>query len=471
MYPRCMDSRQLRTFVDAAWGEHVLPALREYIRIPALSPAFDADWEAHGELERAVVLARDWVIARKLRGATVEILRLPGRTPVLMVDIPGTRPGNILLYGHLDKQPPFDGWKEGLGPWTPVERDGRLYGRGSADDGYAVFAATTAIAALQAQDVPHPRCVMLIEASEESGSPDLPAHVDAAAARIGTPDLVICLDSGCGDYERLWMTTSLRGMLALSLRVDVLDEGVHSGDASGVVPSSFRIIRQLLDRIEDARTGHVLLKELFCEIPPTRAAEGRAAAAVLGPDAFARFPWAGDTRAMHDDVAELILNRTWRPTLSVTGADGLPPMATAGNVLRPYTALKLSVRLPPLVNADAATAVLIRTLTADPPSGARVTCEESVASTGWYAPDLAPWLRDALADASRAHFGAEACSMGEGGSIPFMAMLGERFPKTQFVITGVLGPEANAHGPNEFLHIATARSVTACVAELIVRLP
>ncbi len=465
-----MQPESIRAFVDATWGEHVLPALREYIRIPAVSPAFDAAWEAHGELERAVVLARDWVAARQLSGATVEILRLPGRTPVLLVDVPGTRPGNVLLYGHLDKQPPFDGWKPGLGPWTPVERDGRLYGRGSADDGYAVFAATTAIAALQARGIPHPRCVMLIEASEESGSPDLPAHVDAASARIGTPDLVIGLDSGCGDYDRLWLTTSLRGMIALTVRVDVLDEGVHSGDASGVVPSSFRVMRQLLDRIEDARTGRMLLPELACAIPPGREAEARAVASVLGPSTFDRFPWAGDTRAMHDDIGELVLNRTWRPTLSVTGAEGLPPLETAGNVLRPYTAFKLSVRLPPTVDASVAMAALTRALTSDPPSGARVTCHGEP-STGWESPPLAPWLRESIATASRDHFGAEAALMGEGGSIPFMTMLGERFPKTQFVITGVLGPESNAHGPNEFLHIPTARSVTACVADVIARLP
>jgi acetylornithine deacetylase/succinyl-diaminopimelate desuccinylase-like protein len=465
-----MNPKTTRAFVDAAWSEHVLPALHEYIRIPAQSPAFDPEWEAHGHVERAVQLAHDGVRARELKGAKLEILRLPGRTPLLLVEVDGTRPGTVLLYGHLDKQPPFDGWKEGFGPWTPVLRDERLYGRGSADDGYAVFAAVTAIGALQAQGVAHPRCVLVIEASEESGSPDLPAHVDAAAGRIGTPDLVICLDSGCGDYERLWLTTSLRGMLSLTVRAEVLNEGVHSGDASGVVPSSFRVLRQLLDRIEDSRTGRVLLPALSGTIPPARVAEARAAASVLGRVAFDRFPWIPGVRSMHEDVSELVLNRTWRPTISYTGAEGLPPLQGAGNVLRPSTALKLSVRLPPNVDAGAATRALTRVLQEDPPQGARVTVTGG-GSSGWQAPELAPWLGKALGEASRAHFGEPHAAMGEGGSIPFMTMLGERFPETQFVITGVLGPESNAHGPNEFLHVPTARSLTCAVAQVITKLP
>src|SRR5882762_10533233 len=195
------------------------------------------------------------------------------------------------------------GWGEGLGPWTPVRRGNRLYGRGAGDDGYAAFAALTAIEALQAQGVRHSRCVVLIEASEESGSPDLPAYVEKLAERI-RPGLVVCLDSGCGDYEHLWATTSLRGVVSGTLKVEVLGEGVHSGAASGIVPSSFRLLRQVLDRLEDHRTGKILVEECHVEIPPGRLAEVRAVATVLGDEVLRRFPLVPGMRPVTLDPVE-----------------------------------------------------------------------------------------------------------------------------------------------------------------------
>jgi len=466
-----MDHAQTRPHVQDLWTSSILPALRDYIRIPNQSPFFDPAWEAHGHMERAVTLARDWAAARNLKGAQIDILRLPGRTPVLLIEVAGTRPGNVMLYGHLDKQPPFEGWREGLGPWTPVDRDGRLYGRGAADDGYAVFASVAAIEALQRQNVPHPRLCVLIECSEESGSPDLPSHIEAHAARIGVPDLVICLDSGCGDYNRMWTTTSLRGLVVGDLRVDVLHEGVHSGDASGIVPSSFRILRQLLARLEDAATGRILPDALHVAVPPGRVAEAERSAAVLGPDTFARFPWVPGMQAVATDTKELMLNRTWRPALAITAQQGMPNLESGGNVLRPFTTLRLSLRIPPTLDAETATRTAKHLLESDPPYGAKITFKADKASPGWEAPPTAPWLAEASEAASRSYFGNPPCAMGEGGSIPFMAMLGARFPKTQFLITGVLGPESNAHGPNEFLHVATGVNLSCCVAEVIARLP
>ena len=262
-----MNSDAVRALVESTWEESIVPALLEYVAIPAKSPAFDANWSAHGHLDRAVALAADWCRKQAVEGATVEVVQLDGRTPLLLVDVPGTAAGTVVLYGHLDKQPEMTGWQVGLGPWEPVLRDGKLYGRGGADDGYAVFAALTAVRALQQQGAPHARCVLLIEASEESGSPDLPAYVDHLSDRIGSPDLVVCLDSGCGDYERLWCTTSLRGMTIGTLHVDVLEEGVHSGDAGGIVPSTFRVLRSLLSRIEDESTGALTLPELQADVP------------------------------------------------------------------------------------------------------------------------------------------------------------------------------------------------------------
>ena len=464
-----LDGAKLKRFVDQCWDDEIVPTLVEYIKIPNKSPMFDPDWAAHGHMEAAVVLFETWARAKiaALPGATLDIVRLPGRTPLMLFDVPGTGSDTVLLYGHLDKQPEMVGWAEGFGPWVPRIEGDKLYGRGGADDGYAMFGALSALLALQEQDIPHARCVVVIEACEESGSADLPYYIDHLADRIGSPALVVCLDSGCGNYDQLWMTTSLRGIAAGTLTVEILDEGVHSGDASGVVPSSFRIMRQLLSRLEDEATGTVRPSSLYAQVPPERVEQAKRAAVSLGDQVYAKFPFVPGAQPMADDPTELVLNRTWRPQLALTGIDGLPKPGDAGNVLLPYTTAKLSLRLPPTVDAAKAGAALQTLLEADPPYGAKVKFTPQAASAGWNAPALAPWLEQSLARASEAAFGAPPAYMGEGGSIPFMAMLGERFPQAQFVVTGVLGPHSNAHGPNEFLHIPTGRKITEVIARVL----
>jgi acetylornithine deacetylase/succinyl-diaminopimelate desuccinylase-like protein len=462
-----MDSVKTESIVSEAWDGDIVPQLTEYIRIPNKSPMFDADWASHGYMDDAVTLLANWAKQQSIAGMTVEIVRLPERTPLIYIEVPGQGDDTVLLYGHLDKQPEMTGWADGLGPWDPVLKGDRLYGRGGADDGYALFGSLTAIRALKEQGLPHSRCVVLIEACEESGSYDLPYYVDHLAARIGKPSLVVCLDSGCGNYDQLWCTTSLRGLAGGNLRVNVLSEGVHSGDASGVVPSSFRILRQLLSRLEDQVTGRIAIKELFVDIPGERIAQASNAAKVLGNDIFDKFPFLPGMVPMDRDLTELVLNRTWRPALSVTGVDGMPPLSNAGNVLRPFTAVKLSLRLPPTLEPKTASETLQRVLCENPPYGAKVEFDVEKASSGWNAPALAPWLEHAIDHASRDFFGAPAMYMGEGGTIPFMGMLGEKFPGAQFIITGVLGPHSNAHGPNEFLHIPTGKRVTSVVARVI----
>jgi acetylornithine deacetylase/succinyl-diaminopimelate desuccinylase-like protein len=462
-----IDATALQEFVSLKWDDDIVPRLIEYIRIPCKSPHFDPDWAKNGHIDAAVKLAEHWSRGQDIPGLKVEVVRLEGRTPVIWFELAGEAPGTILMYGHLDKQPEMTGWKEGYGPWTPVLHEGKLYGRGGADDGYAIFASLLALSALKEQEVPHARIVGLIECCEESGSYDLPAYLDALKPRIGNVDLVIGLDSGCGNYDQLWMTTSLRGIAAGTLTVEVLNEGVHSGDASGVVPSSFRIARLLLDRLEDPKTGRILPKEFHCDIPAERIEQAKLAGGTLGDAMLTRFPFAGKTRPMTDDHGEAVLNRTWRPFLSVVGADGLPAIKDAGNVLRPKTALKLSLRIPPLLDGKKATEDLKRILEADPPHGAKVTFEADQGASGWHAPATAPWLKAAVDAASKQYYGKPAMMMGEGGTIPFMAMLGKSFPKAQFLITGVLGPKSNAHGPNEFLHVPYAKKLTACVAGVI----
>jgi acetylornithine deacetylase/succinyl-diaminopimelate desuccinylase-like protein len=372
----------------------------------------------------------------------------------------------VLLYGHLDKQPEMSGWEEGLGPWTPVRRGDQLFGRGAADDGYAAFASLTAIEAVDRQKVPRARCVVLIEACEESGSYDLQPYVDHLAARIGTPSLVVCLDSGCGNYDQLWGTTSLRGLVGGDLSVEVLREGVHSGDASGIVASSFRILRQLLSRVEDEKTG-VVVQDFQVKIPEDRLAQAKVAAGVLKDDVYDKFPFVSGMRPMSEDRVELALNRTWRPTLSITGMDGIPATKDAGNVLRPRTVARVSLRLPPTADAEAAARRLKQIFEADPPLSAKVTFTYEAPGAGWNAPAMAPWLEQAVDRASQDYFGKPSVHYGEGGTIPFMGMLGAKFPRAQFLITGVLGPGSNAHGPNEFLHVPTGKKLTAAVASVL----
>jgi acetylornithine deacetylase/succinyl-diaminopimelate desuccinylase-like protein len=431
-------------------------------------------------MDQAAELMRKWCEAHALPGMKIEVMRLGERTPVLFIEVPGTlvvdatvgagvgAPADtVLMYGHMDKQPEFTGWAEGLEPWKPVLKSGRLYGRGGADDGYAVFGSLLALRALAEQKIPHARCVIIIEAGEESGSPDLPAYIDALQARIGQPSLVVCLDAECGNYEQFWCTTSLRGNLIGTLRVEVLREGVHSGMASGIAASSFRVMRRLLDRIEDAVTGEVRVKALQAPIPADRQQQARAAAKTLGKEVFGKIPLLDGVSPMSSDPYELLMNSTWRPTLSITGADGLPPPASAGNVLRPMTALVLSFRSPPGADPAAAAREVKEILERDPPYGAHVAFEIESSMGGWNAPSTAPWLEQAIQDSSQRFFGHDAMYMGTGGSIPFMGMLSEKFPQTQFLVTGVLGPQSNAHGPNEFLDIATGKKVTACVAYVV----
>ena len=464
-----LDIAKARRFVDQCWGDEVIPTLVEYIKIPNKSPSFDPDWAAHGYMENAVALFERWARARlsSLPGASLEIVRLPERTPVIVIDVPGEGEETVLLYGHLDKQPEMVGWTDGYGPWIPRLEGDKLYGRGGADDGYAMFGALSALLALRDQGVPHAHCIVLIEACEESGSYDLPYYVDHLAGRIGSPSLVVCLDSGCGNYDQLWLTTSLRGIASGTLTVRVLDEGVHSGDASGVVPSSFRILRRLLSRLEDEETGAIRPEELYVQVPSERVAQARRASAALGDTVYTKFPLMPGMSAMSEDLTELVLNRTWRPQLAVIGVDGLPDPLNAGNVLLPSTVAKLSLRLPPTLDPDAAGDSVRTLLEKDPPYGARVEFEPGSSAAGWNAPALAPWLEHSLERASEAAFGAPPAYMGEGGSIPFMAMLGEKFPQAQFVVTGVLGPHSNAHGPNEFLHIPTGKRVSIVIAQVL----
>jgi acetylornithine deacetylase/succinyl-diaminopimelate desuccinylase-like protein len=445
-----------------------LGPLSTYATIECLSPMFDADWIEHGRIDEAITLLAQWSRERDLGDATVEVVRLAERTPVLVITVEATNDDDatVVLYGHLDKQPPLGDWSEGLAPYVPVRRGDRLYARGVADDGYSTFASLLAIEQLVRAGVPHSRCVVLIEASEESGSPDLEAYLDHLTPHLGRVELMICLDSGALTYDRLWVTTSLRGNFNVEVTIEVLTRGQHSGTASGVVPSSFRILRQLLDRIEDSSSGRIVLDELYGPVPEEVRLAADAVAHEFGDVSAHDMPVIEGLELMGGSPSGRILNRTWMPTLSVTGMGGIPSPEQAGNVLRPSTTATLSFRLPPNVDAAVACDAVQRVLSTDVPSGARVTVRSHFAD-GWYSPPLRPWLARALDDASITSFGRAASYTGEGGTIPFLASLGRRYPGVQIVATGVLGPESNAHGIDEMLDLPTVVGVTNAVSVVL----
>jgi acetylornithine deacetylase/succinyl-diaminopimelate desuccinylase-like protein len=467
---RRLDPVATRSTVDEYWERGALDVLSDYVTIPCLSPDFDPDWESNGEMMKAAALLADWARSRPLGDHAVEIVTLPGRTPCLLVEV-GASPGReggrpALIYGHLDKQPPLGEWREGLGPYMPVREGDRLYGRGSVDDGYALFAAIGALETLSRAEVAHGRVLVLIESSEESASEDLAAYLEDLEPRFGDLALICCLDSGGPSYDRLWTTTSLRGLVDAVLRIEVLTDAIHSGIGAGVVPSSFRVLRELLDRIDDTATGDVRLQQAWVDIPPERAKE-MDALAESGLSEVQSLPIVDGLRLEADDVRGLIERGTWHAGLEVTGADGLPRIVDAGNLYRAQTTVKLSLRIPPTADASAVAAALERTLTTDPPQGARVTFTPGHAAQGWSAPAIAPWLAEAVAEASESYYGQTPCGYGVGGSIPFMAALGVKYANAQFFSTGALGADSNAHGINESLHIPTVKSLTASIAEVL----
>lgn len=455
-----MKVNKIESEINDFWDSEIVPTLKKYIKIPNKSPSFDKNWKKNGHMDKVLALAKTWSEKHLPKRAKIIIKESAGRTPVLLVDVPGEKSGNVLMYGHLDKQPEMEGWDKDKGPWVPKMINNKLYGRGGADDGYALFASLGALKTLQNNGLKIPRVLVFIEFCEESGSPDLPHYMEICSDIIGSPDLVICLDSGTEDYNRFWTTSSLRGLIGGTLKVEVLKEGMHSG-ISGYIPSSFRIIRQLLSRIEDEKTGEILIKELKTKIPDHILTETKKLISILNDPPS--FPISFST----DDPVEGHLRTTWKPALSVVGADGLPETKDAGNVLRPYTSLKLSIRIPPLVDQYRAQSAIKKALTEKAPYGAKITIDFEEPASGWSAPPMASWLKKAIESASLSFYKNPPCSMGEGGTIPFMAMLGDQFPNAQFVITGVLGPGSNAHGPNEFLHIPYAKKLTCCIVSIL----
>ncbi len=463
---KSIDFTRLSEYIDKQWDESALPSLCDFIEIPALSPSFDAAWEENGYLDAAIETFVSWVRSLPLENSSVSVHRLKDRSPVLLVTIDGDSNGEVLFYSHLDKQPEATGWSDGKGPWKPVIEDGWLFGRGSVDDGYGGYAGVLSVLGLQEQGISHPSCRFLIETGEESGSPDLEFYLEELKPQLGIPDLVIVLDTGGMDYDRLWVTQSLRGIVAGTLSVKVSSVGVHSGHGSGVMPSSFRLARQLLSRLEDENTGEILPEWLHLKINDEMKKTCSEIVKMKG-DGMKDFPLLEGVKKQVEDPLDIFMTMNLKPSLSIIGADGIPPIESAGNVLRTNTDLKISIRTPPGIDATLVSEKVQELLESNPPSGAHVTAEMTEVADGFLSPKLPDSVSSDLEEACKKFYGNPFMDLYIGGTIPVMAMLQARYSDSKFIITGAGGPGGNAHGPDEKLHIPTAKKVTKCMSSVV----
>jgi len=453
---------------DELWETSILPSLSDFIEIHALSPLFEPNWAELGELDATIDLFCAWLDEQEIAGLSHEVHRIEDKSPVLLVTIEGTGPGEVIFYSHLDKQPSKpELWSEGLHPLKAVRRDPWLYGRGSVDDGYGGYLCVTSIRLLQEAGIPHPRCSFLIETCEESGSFDLPPYLDALSEELGDPDMIVVLDSGGPDYDHVWMTEALRGLVSGTLSVRVSHEGIHSGTSGGSIPSSFRIQRMLLDRVEDSSTGEVLIPEMHVEIDADIRDKAAALAEVVGDSVWEQLPTVDTLVRVAGSTEDMILAMNWQPTLSIIGADGMPPVQVAGNVLRTNTDLKLSFRIPPGVDSESVLERARQILEADPPYGAEVTFSPDSCADGFHAPPLEGGVSKAINEASMTLTGLPPLASWTGGTIPFMAMMQGKYPEATFLCTGSSGPGNNAHGPDEKLHIPSSKRLTAVLSATV----
>ena len=463
-----LDLGQLMDRSEEIWEGSILPSLSDFIEIKALSPLFEPDWAEMGELDATIDLFCEWLDAQGIAGMSYEKHRIGELSPVLIVTIEGTGPGEVIFYSHLDKQPSKpELWSEGLHPLKAVRRDPWLYGRGSVDDGYGGYLCATSVRLLQEAEVPHPRCTMIIETCEESGSFDLPPYLDALTEQLGNPDMVVVLDSGGPDYDHIWMTEALRGLVSGTLSVKVSHEGIHSGNSGGSIPSSFRIQRILLDRVEDSSSGKVLIPEMHVDIPEQIREKAMALREIVGDSIWEQFPTVDTLRQASETTEEMIVAMNWEPTLSIIGADGIPSVQDAGNVLRTNTDLKLSFRIPPGVDSESAIARAKAILEEDPPYGAEVTFTPDSCADGFHAPPLDGPISEAIQEASMELTGLPPLATWTGGTIPFMSMMQGKYPEAMFLCTGTSGPGNNAHGPDEKLHIPSSKRLTVALSATI----
>ena len=459
----------------------LIPSISEFIKIPNQSRSFDSEWATNGLQEKACKFAMDFAEKQEIQNLTMTLIEEKDKTPAILAIIDPFKNNEtditdisktILMYGHIDKQPPLHGkWSKGLGPHTPVIKNNKLYGRGGSDDGYAWFTCILLAKTLQQNGIPHNRLVLFFETDEESGSRDLMHHLNKYKNQIGEPSLIICLDSGTTDYDHMCLTTTLRGLICFKLRVDVLTHGVHSGSASGIIPSSFRILRNVLDQFENSNTGE-LPPQFSVDIPQDKYGQAKLLTDLNQGNIDFKFPILEGVESMGYSGFQNYINRIWKPQLSITGIDGLPSISKAGNVLLPFTEVTCSLRLPPSKPAQQTKLDIQKFFDqVKIPHNAKLSCNILKTGSGFECPSYSPSFLEIINKSGLETFGNPVHFYGVGGSIPFLNDIKNVFPKSQFIITGVLGPNSNAHGPDEMLHLDYLEKLVLALAKILKNAP
>lgn len=457
----------LKNTIEQFWLEEAQPTLMDFIRLPSKSTAFDPQWKEHGYLLQACRLAANW-IQKIIPDATCEIIEDEGKTPCLFVEIGSNdlerQEKTIAFYGHLDKQPENEGWKDGLGPWTPYFDGEYLFGRGACDDGYSVFAMITAVETLRRSKMKHPRIVAIFETQEESGSSDLEGYLHQLKAKIGSPECFIVLDNQCGDYNRLWLNTSLRGNISGTLSVSTMSYGVHSGSFSGIVPDPFTVAMTLLGRIQHPETGEILLDTLQAQIPALRLKQIQEVSLRMGDQIWKTAPLLENVQPKYGNNDAILIQSTWKPSLTIIGIDGIPSIQNAGNVIQGSVSLRLSFRIPPGIDIDNALQSINDCFTQNIPYGCSVTWNSLEYLPGWCAPSHSVKYEKLFHDAGEQVFEEKTLACGQGASIGFIPKFEKLFPKTEIILIGVLGPQSNAHSPNEALNVLYTQKLIETIA-------
>ncbi|WP_395652964.1 dipeptidase [Phycicoccus elongatus] len=421
--------------------------LEALARIPSVSlDAFDqTQVEASAEATAALLEAE---------GLTVEIVREGGRPAVIAhIDGPEGAP-TVMLYAHHDVQPPGDDAHWDSPPFEPTERDGRLYGRGAADDKAGIMAH---LAALRAHSGKLPVGVtVFVEGEEEIGSDSLPTILERHGEKLRA-DAIVLADSTNWAIGEPALTTTLRGMIRVVVTVTTLDHGIHSGMFGGPVPDAITALVRLLATMHDD-TGNVAVAGLK---------EG--VAADLDYDEARLRAESGLLDGVDLIGSGSILSRIWtKPSITTIGIDA-PTVATSSNTLVPTASAKISMRLAPDEFDLDGFEALKKHLLDHAPWGARVEVHLDDRGNGFAAHAQGPvydQARAAFADA----WGVQPVDIGVGGSIPFVAAFAEKFPQAAILVTGVEDPDARAHGANESLHLGEFEKVCVAEAVLLARL-
>ena len=460
-----MDKKSFEKYIEKMFTYNMIPNLMNFIRIPNLSPAYDYEWNTNGLLLKAANLIIAYAKSLEIKNAQINLIQDKGYSPLIFIEIPASRPNDnrtVLLYAHFDKQPHGTGWDDDKGPTKPVIQNGRLYGRGSADDGYASFSMLTAIKACQEHNCPLPRICLIFEGAEESTDEHLTYYFNKLLPIIGENVIAfIPLDSGCADYDRLWITNSLRGVCDYEINIQTLDNNISFGpEASGRIAENLFILRKAIDAVMDTSTGDVKIEEFYVkDIPEEIQEEMDKEIEIVGEQFFKEIPLYEGVKPLKTDIKEAMINNRWKPTCSILGIDNCPKIEDNGFGVKKSITVKMSMRLPPGIDSHAALEALKKVVKENIYFDAKVKFLSAEVADGWKLTNFSEKTKNVLNKASKEYFGNELVFKGMGGSIPFITYFQTKYPNADVICTGILGADCFEHGPNENLHLEACKKM------------